>query len=299
MKILTAAPRALAPLALAGALLAIAVPSRAVADRSDLLLAFLVFATAMGITATELRDDVRRHRTSIAILSVAPLIVLSAAAWLIGRPFDEHVRDGLLATGTSSSEVAAVGLVTLAGADATVALGAVAGSLVASAMLGPVAIGALAGHPVHGGTGHLLGRFALVVIAPLVSGVVIRSLLPRIAVWDAQREGLAAIALAALVYAALSGTAGAHGLASALVASLVFLAVSAVLAETWHRATSRAVATPGALCVAMRDFAVAAALASQAFGPRAGAVPGIYGVVMLLAGSAATGRLAARSKLTT
>jgi predicted Na+-dependent transporter len=52
------------------------------------------------------------------------------------------------------------------------------------------------------------------------------------------------------------------------------------------------VAIPGALTIAMRDFAVAAALAAQAFGPRAGVVPGVYGVVMLLAGSAGAGLLA-------
>jgi len=292
VKILGAAPRALIPLALAATALAIAVPSRGVAGRSDGLLACLVLITALGITATELRDDVVRHRTSIAVLSVAPLIVLSAAAWVIGRPFDDHIREGLLATGASSSEVAAVGLVALTGADATVALGALAGSLVAAALLGPLAIGVLAGHPVHGGTGHLLGRFALVVIAPLVAGVAIRSVVPRIANWDPEREGIAALVLAALVYAALSGTAGAHGLAVALAASLAFLAVSALLGEIWHRTAPRPVAVPGALCVAMRDFAVAAALASQAFGPRATAVPGVYGVVMLVAGSAATTRLA-------
>lgn len=292
MKILVAAPRALTPLALAAAVLAIAAPSSSVADRSDLLLALLVLVTALGITATELRDDVRRHRTSIAILSVAPLVVLSLAAWAIGRPFDDEVRDGLLAVGASSAEVATVSLVTLAGADATVALGAVAGSLVASALLGPVAIAVLAGHPVHGGTAHLLGRFALVVIVPLVAGVAVRSALPRIAAADAPREGIAALAVAALVYAALSGTAGAHGLGSALAASLAFLAVSALLGVIWRRAAPQPVAIPGALCIALRDFAVAAALASQAFGPGAGAVPGVYGVVMLLAGSAAAGRLA-------
>ena len=137
----------------------------------------------------ELRDDVRCHRTSIAILSLAALVVLSLAAWAIGRPFDDQVRDGLLAVGASSSEVATVGLVTLAGADATIALGAVAGSLVASALLGPVAIGVLAGHPVHGGTGHLPGRFALVVIAPLVTGVAVRSARPRIAAWTRRAKG--------------------------------------------------------------------------------------------------------------
>ncbi len=292
MKVLIAAPRALTPLALAAAVLAIVAPSQAVADRSDLLLAALVLATALGITASELRDDLHRHRSSILVLSVAPIVVLSLAAWAIGRPFDPHTRDGLLAVGASSSEVATVGLVTLAGADATIALGAVAGSLIISALLGPVALGALSGHAGHGGTGHLLVRFALVVIAPLIAGVAIRSAVThRLAHVDAERDGVAAIIVAVLVYAALSGTSGSHGLGAALLAGVAFLAVAAVLAETWRRATTGPVAVPGALTVAMRDFAVAAALAAQAFGTRAGVVPGVYGVVMLLAGSAAAGLL--------
>ncbi|MGZ4176317.1 MAG: bile acid:sodium symporter [Solirubrobacteraceae bacterium] len=294
MKFLIAAPRALTPLALAAAVLAIVAPSTRVADHSDLLLAALVLVTALGITATELRDDVRRHRTSIAVLSVAPLIVLSLAAWAIGRLFDQQTRDGLLAVGAASSEVAIVGLVTLAGADATIALGALAGSLVMSALLGPVMLGVLAAHAGHGGTAHLLGRFALVVIAPLIAGVAVRSAQPRLQRWDRQREGVAALAVVALVYAALSGTAGTSGLGAALAASVAFLAVSAALGELWRRATPRPVAVPGALCIGMRDFAVAAALASQAFGSAASAVPGVYGVVMLLAGSAAAG-LAARA----
>jgi ACR3 family arsenite efflux pump ArsB len=292
VKILVAAPRALTLLALVAAGLALIAPSSRVADHSDLLLAALVLLTALGITATELRDDVRRHRTSIAVLSVAPMVALSLAAWLIGRPFAPSIRDGLLAVGAASSEVATVGLVTLAGADATIALGALAGSLVVSALLGPVALGVLSSQGGHGGTGHLLARFALVVIVPLIAGVALRSALPRLQRWDPEREGLAALAVATLVYAALSGTSKAHHLAPALVASLGFLVVSAALAELWRRTTPRPVAVPGALCIAMRDFAVAAALASQAFGSAAAIVPGVYGVVMLLAGSAAAGVLA-------
>jgi BASS family bile acid:Na+ symporter len=295
VRFLRAAPRALTPLALAAAVLAIAAPSGRVARHSDLLLALLVLLTALGLTAAELRDDVRRHAATIAVLSVVPLVLLSLAAWAIGRAFDPPVRDGLLAVGVASSEVATVGLVTLAGADATVALGAVAGSLVLSALLGPVALGVLAGYAGHGGTGRLLGRFALVVIAPLAAGVALRSARPltrALRAADAEREGLAAITLAALVYAALSGTAGHGGLGAALLASCAFLAVAAVLAELWRRAAPAPVAVPGALAIAMRDFAVAAALAAQAFGTRAGVVPGVYGVVMLLAGSAAAGRIA-------
>jgi bile acid:Na+ symporter, BASS family len=288
VKLLAAAPRALTPLALVAAVLALIVPSQSVADRSDLLLAALVLATALGIAGPDLVAP-RRHAVAVAVLSVAPLIALTLAAWALGRLFDENTRDGLLAVGLSSSEVASVGLAALAGADATIALGAVTGSLVLAALVGPVAIGWLAGHSGHGGSGDLLVRFALVVILPLVAGVAIRSA-PVAARWlrarDAERDGVAAVVVAVLVYAALSGTQGAHGLGQALVASIAFLIVSAALAAVWQRGTRRdGTAVPGALAIAMRDFAVAAALASQAFGNRAAAVPGVYGVVMLLAGS--------------
>jgi BASS family bile acid:Na+ symporter len=289
VKLLAAATRALTPLALLAAVLALIVPSQAIADRSDLLLAALVLATALGISGADLLA-LRSHAAAVASLSIAPLLVLAPAAWAIGQLFGESTRDGLLAVGLSSSEVASVGLAALAGADATIALGAVTGSLVLSALLGPVAIGWLAGHAGHGGSGHLLVRFALVVILPLILGVAIRSTKVAagwLSVRNAERDGVAAVLVAVLVYAALSGTQGAHGLGAALIASLAFLIVSAVLAALWQRGSRHeATAVPGALAIAMRDFAVAAALASQAFGNRAAAVPGIYGVVMLLAGSA-------------
>lgn len=289
MKVLAAATRALTPLALSAGILALVFPSQPVANRSDVLLAALVLATALGISVSDLRA-LRRHAAAVATLSVAPLLVLAPAAWALGQLFGESTRDGLLAVGVSSSEVASVGLAALAGADATIALGAVTGSLILSALLGPVAIGWLAGHAGHGGSGHLLVRFALVVIAPLIAGVAVRSANVA-ATWlserDPERDGVAAMLVAVLVYAALSGTRGANGLGAALVASLAFLIVSVTLAAGWQRGTRPdATSVPGAMAIAMRDFAVAAALASQAFGSRAAAVPGVYGVAMLLAGSA-------------
>lgn len=290
---LARATGALTPLALMAAVLGVLVPSGWLAARSDVLLAVLVLATALGISAGEL-VALRRHAVAVAVLSVAPLIVLGTMGWLLGRPFATPVRDGLLAVGLSSSEVASVGLVALAGADAAVAVGVVTGSLVLSALLGPLAIGVVAGTGGHGGTGHLLGRFALVVIAPLVGGVALRTL-PAARSWlaprDPEREGVAALAVAVLVYAALSGASGAHDLAAAVAGSLLFLMVSAALGDVWRRRSDPGVAVPGALTIGMRDFAVAAALAAQAFGPAAGAVPGVYGVVMLLGGSIAASRL--------
>ena len=298
MRLLAAAPRALTPLALLAAALAVALPSRSLSGHSDLILAVLVLATALGISAGELRA-LRAHRAAVAFLSAAPLVVLAAVAWVVGRPFGLDVRDGLLAVGLSSSEVATVGLVALAGADATIALGAVTGSLILAAVAGPLAIGVLAGGGGHaaGGAGTLLGRFALVVIVPLIVGVAVRTARPGLATVDGERDGVAALSVVVLVYAALSGTAGAHGLGPALAAALLFLAVSALLGELWRRRTAPgAVAVPGALAIGMRDFAVAAALAAQAFGPRAAAVPGVYGVAMLVAGAITAARVAAATR---
>jgi predicted Na+-dependent transporter len=288
---LAATPRFLTPVALLAAALALIVPSGALARHSDLLLALLVLATALGISFADLRR-LRDHAGAVAVLSIAPLVALGAVAWVLGRPFAPPVRDGLLAVGLASSEVASVGLVALARADATIALGAVSGSLVASALIGPLAIGALAGSSAHADPLPLLGRFALVVIVPLIVGVAARTRWPRAAQADPEREGVAALTVAVLIYAALSGTHGAHHLAAALLASVAFLAISAALAELWRRRADPETAVPGALAIAMRDFAVAAALATQAFGAGAGAVPGVYGVVMLVAGTVAAGRLA-------
>jgi bile acid:Na+ symporter, BASS family len=294
MRLLAAAPRALTPLALLAAALGLVLPSPALAARSDLLLALLVLATALGISFADLAR-LREHVRAVVILSLAPLPVLVGAAWLLGRPFAPLVRDGLLAVGLSSAEVASVGLVALAGADATIALGVVTGSLVLAALVGPVAIGWLSASAVHVSSTHLLARFALVVLVPLLVGVAARSrgrLTTRLAAVDAEREGVAALTVAVLVYAALSGTHGAHHLGAALLASLAFLIVCACLAQLWRRLDARRTsAVPGAFTIAMRDFAVAAALATQAFGTAAGVVPGVYGVVMLVAAAIAAGRL--------
>jgi len=295
MRALAAVPRALTPLALLAAALGLIFPSAALAARSDLLLALLVLATALGISFSDLAR-LRDHVRAVVLLSLVPLPMLAGIAWLLGRPFAPLVRDGLLAVGLSSSEVASVGLVALAGADATIALGVVTGSLVLAALVGPVAIGWLSGSSVHVGSGHLLLRFALVVLVPLFVGVAARSrsaLAERLATADAEREGIGALTVVVLVYAALSGTHGAHHLGAALLASVAFLIVSAFLAGLWQRIDGRRTsAVPGAFTIAMRDFAVAAALATQAFGTAAGAVPGVYGVVMLVAAAIAAGRFA-------
>jgi predicted Na+-dependent transporter len=273
------------PLTLAAALAAVVAPSQTVAEHSELLLAALVLATALGIEPHRL-IALRRRPGAVLALAVGPFLVLVPLAWAIGRLFDGAVRDGVIALGLAPTEVAAVGLAALAGADAVLVLAAVAGSLVTSAALGPVVLAALGGSAAVD-LGPLLGSFALVVLLPLAAGLAARSAVPRLGRAEPEVAAIGALAIAALVYAALSGTADAGGgtLGAAVLAGAAFLAASAALAAIALRGVGDA--TP-AFCLGLRDFAVAAALAGQAFGPRAAVVPGVYGVMMLVAGAALT-----------
>jgi hypothetical protein len=81
--------------------------------------------------------------------------------------------------------------------------------------------------------------------------------------------------VSALIYAALSGTSAGDHLAPALAASAAFLALSAIPAIAATRVVSRPQQSAVALAVTLRDFAVAATLATQAFGTQAATVAGI------------------------
>jgi len=119
--------------------------------------------------------------------------------------FSGATHEGVLALGVSSTEVAAVGLVALSGGSAVLALGGLAGSLVVSALAGPVLLGALAGSASDVAVGELVVRFTVVVVVPLVAGLIARAALPRLEDAEDELNGMATIAVAVLVYAAVSG----------------------------------------------------------------------------------------------
>jgi predicted Na+-dependent transporter len=278
---------ALLPLALAAVALALLVPAEGVATRGDLLLAALVALTALGIAPRELWNLRARWRAVLA-LSLAPFLALVPLAWALSRFFASPVREGVLTLGLSSTEVAAVGLVALAGGDAALALGALAGSLIAAATLGPLVIELLAADAAGTDTGALLGRFALVVLIPLAAGVAARAGLPPLARGETWYAAGSTVAVAALIYAALSGMSAGDDLVAALAASVAFLALAATAAIAGVRVVSASERSAVGLAVCLRDFAVAATLATQAFGTSAATVAGIYGVIMLITGALAT-----------
>lgn len=280
-RLLTRIPDALPVLALLAAGLALLVPSRALGDRIDLPLAALVAVTSLGIDPRALRGRVGRAGPVVA-LAAGPIVILTLIAFLLSRLAGGALREGTLALGVAPAEVASVGLVGLAGGPAEAALAVLGVSLIVSVLAGPPAL-ALLGHAHHAaGIVQLLGRFSLVVLVPLAVGLAVRTRTPERIASGPELPAASSILVALLVYASLSGT-GRHHLGSAVLISLAFLAVSAAGAVVVVGATTLNAGL--GLTVAMRDFAVAAALAQAAFGAGAAQVAGVYGSLMLILGA--------------
>ena len=293
---LQSAPRLLLPLAVTAALVALVAPSGALAERSDLVLAALVLFTALGIPPSELAS-LRPRKGVLAVLVFAPFALLVPLAWAISRLFDEPVSDGVLALGVASTEVAAVGLVALAGGSAVLALGVLAGSLVVSALAGPPVLELLAQGGTDVAVGELVGRFALVVLLPLGLGLAARGRFARLREVDAELAGLSSVTVVLLLYCAMSGAPSGEELLSAAAGSALFLLVSGMAVAAWTLVAPNDLRFTGALVIELRDFAVAAALAAQAFGPAAATVSAVYGVLMLLLGAAAAHLIATGQRI--
>jgi predicted Na+-dependent transporter len=135
------------------------------------------------------------------------------------------------------------------------------------------------------------------VLAPLAAGLLLRGLRPRLRDASGALNGTAALVVCALLYAAISGIHGGRQIVDGIVGSAAFIVVSAAIgvavSSLWRGSgldSSAVIFTTG-----LRDFAVAAALAAQAFGTGAASVAGVYGALMLLAGAIAATLVRRRS----
>ena len=303
----------------------------------NVLLAVLVFATAVTIEPAALRRAAAAWRPLLVALAIG-VTVLPALAWAAARLVPAGpLRDGVLTVGLAPCEIASVATTAMAGGEAAVAAGLLIGSTVAAvAVAGPI-LALEAGHAGFS-PGGVIGNLALVVALPLAVGIALRASAgpaagvraeqsPRasappaagvraersptrislrawlpataraLATPRAQRiashVALAAVAaLVALIAAEVHFSAGYAAVAAALV---VFLLASVVVGRLLGLRAPRPVAAALLLTTSMRDFAIAAGLAAAAFGPAAAAPLGLYGILVLVWGTAAAGALRRRA----
>jgi len=279
------------PLVLAAAAAGLLLPSEQLAERIDLILAGLVFAVALTIAPERLLAAASAWPRigTIVVLALATLLPLSIG---LGLLFEGPEREGLLALGLAPSEVAVVALVALAGGNAAVAVAVVALSLVVSALAAPLVAPLLADTEIE--PSRLLLRFSLVVLIPLGLGLALRAG-GRLARVEPVAERATTLVLALLVYAALGDLGDVSELGPASLAAALFLAASLVLAGLLLPLLGDL--RTGAFAFALRDFAVAAALATQLGAPGAAATAAVYGVLMLVAATVATSLLRRRHTL--
>ena len=264
------------------------------------LLVILVFATAVTIDPQALRRLAAAWR-HVLVAVLAGITVLPALSWAAAHLVPAGpLRDGVLVTGLAPCEIASVATTALAGGEAAVAAGALIGSTLATVTLAAPILTLEAGHASFSPYG-VIENLALVVALPLAAGIALRScpgpaaraLATASAEKAAARTALAAVAaLVALVAAEVHPAASYAAVAGAL---LLFLAATAVLGRVLGARTSRPTRSALLLTTSMRDFAIAAALAAAAFGPQAAAPLGLYGIAVLIWGTAAAGTLRARA----
>jgi predicted Na+-dependent transporter len=265
------------------------------------LLIILVFATAVTIDSQALRRLAAAWRHILAAILIG-ITVLPVLSWAVARLVPAGpLRDGVLVTGLAPCEIASVATTALAGGEAAVAAGVLIGSTLATVILAAPILTLEAGHAGFS-PADVIGNLVVVVALPLAAGIALRSwpgpaarvLATSRAETAASRTALAAVAaLVALVAAEVRLTASYAAVAGALV---LFLAGSAVLGRVLGTRSARPTGSALLLTTSMRDFAIAAALAAAAFGPPAAAPLGLYGIAVLIWGTAAAGLLRKRAK---
>jgi predicted Na+-dependent transporter len=289
-RIADAAERFLLPLVVLAAAVGIAFPGpgRRLDTANGILvaLAVLVFCTGASMTFAEIAA-VRTASVRLVLVLAVSTVALPAFAWLASRlVIDPALRGGVLAAGVAPTEVASVALTGLAGGEAALAAGLLVGSTAVTVLLAGPILGVLGAHSATSQLG-LLATLALVVALPLLAGSAIRTIDP---LSGREQPALRVIGLVSLLILLWEVASELHlqvGDARMVAALLLYLACAAGLGWLLGARVTPARRTAVFLPTAMRDFAVAAGIATSAFGAPAAAPLGIYGILVLVFGSVA------------
>jgi predicted Na+-dependent transporter len=282
--------RFLLPLVLMAAALGISVPGpgrRADAAGAILItLAVLVFSTGAAMTFSEI-GAIRAASRRLAVVLPVSTVALPVLAWLASHLVSGvALRGGILSAGIAPAEVASVALTGLAGGEAALAGGLLAASTILTVLLaGPVL--SIAGAHSSASPLGLLFTLALVVALPLIAGSTLRSLDPFHGRDQPVTRVLGTASLLVLLWEVASQIHLSAGDARIVLALLAYLAGGVILGWLLAIGASPAQRTAIVLPTAMRDFAIAAGIAASAFGAAASAPLGIYGLLVLIFGTAA------------
>lgn len=263
-------------------------PGRHVDARGAILdtLAVLVFCTGASMTFSEIAAIRTASRRMLLVLAVTT-VTLPPLAWLAGHLVASPVlRGGVLAAGVAPTEVASVALTGLAGGEAALAAGLLVASTVLTVLLAGPILSVLGAHSSASQIG-LLSTLALVVALPLAAGSALRTVDPLHGREQPLLRILGTVSLLGLLWEIASQLHLQASDTRVVLALLLYLAGGAVLGLLLAIGVPSKRRTAIVLPTAMRDFAVAAGIATSAFGAAAAAPLGIYGILVLVFGTVA------------
>ncbi len=247
-------------------------------------LAVLVFCTGASMTFSEIAAVRTASRRLVLILAVST-VTLPALAWLASQLVTgPALRGGVLAAGVAPTEVASVALTGLAGGEVVLAAGLLVASTVLTVLLAGPILGILGAHSSASQLG-LLATLALVVALPLAAGSAMRTLDPFSGREQPLVRVLGTVSLLVLLWEVASELHLRASDTRVVIALLLYLAGGAVLGWLFATGVPSRRRTAIVLPTAMRDFAVAAGIATSAFGATAAAPLGIYGILVLVFGT--------------
>ena len=269
--------------------LAAPAPARSLVDHHGITIALVILVGAVGLglplsSLSKARGQGGRVLVTVVVSSAALPFIAWAASRLLP---DGPLRLGVLAAGVAPSEVASVALAALAGGSAAIAAAILIGSTIACVLLAGPLLHLLAGGSSSFSGGSLLVSLLEIVVLPLAVGLVLRARTPAHLVEPAEgvSSGLASIAVLVLIWLVAGQAHLGIQYLRAGAALLLFVIGSSILAGLLTSRLSLTSRFSFGLPVAMRDFAIAAGIATEAFGASSAAALGIYGVLVLLLGA--------------
>ena len=264
-------------------------PARSLVDHHGVTVALviLVGAVGLGLPLSSLRNS-RRYGRRVVVTVIVSSATLPFLAWAASRLVPAGpLRLGVLAAGVAPSEVASVALAALAGGSGAISAAVLIGSTAICVLLAGPLLHLLAGTETSFSSGSLLVSLLGIVVLPLIVGLLLRAVTPadRVAQAEASSSAVASIAVVVLIWLVAGQAHLGVQYLRAGAALLLFVFGSAILAALVTFRLPPTSRFSFGLPVAMRDFAIAAGIATEAFGATSAAALGIYGVLVLLLGA--------------
>ncbi|WP_298338142.1 hypothetical protein [Ferrimicrobium sp.] len=262
-------------------------------DTVYVTLAVLVFTAGLTVDFARLAAARRAGWRLLAALA-ASSIVFPLLAWGLSHLVGGQLRDALLAVGVAPSEVASLALVSLGAGDVAIAALLVLGSTVVTILAaGPIL--SVLSTASHLDTIGLGGTLVVVVAIPLALGALVGMRLTPTGFGRTFGGILGSLALLLLIWEVASQVQLEPVYLVGVGLLIVFVAGSTLIGMAVSIGTSRATRTGIVLPVAIRDFAIAAGIATAAFGATSTGLLGIYGLLVLVLGALASRGLSCRS----